>query len=141
MPYSRLYYHLVWATHQRLPLITPQVREPLYATIHAKVKTLDGITHALNGMPDHVHLVVTVLPKIALATFIGQVKGVSSHAVSSMTTEPFAWQHEYGVLSVSEIHLPVVVQYVVAQEQHHAENRLNARLELAGAEEATPEAD
>jgi len=55
MPYSRLFYHFVWATHQRLPLITAQLREPLYAVITARVKALGGITHGLNGMPDHVH--------------------------------------------------------------------------------------
>jgi len=138
MPYSRLFYHFVWATHQRLPLITPHLRDSLYAAIRAKVKALGGITHALNGMPDHVHLVVTVPPNIALATFIGQVKGMSSHAVSGVSAQAFAWQHEYGVLSVSEAHLPTVVRYVTEQEQHHAENHLDRRLEAGGTDETEP---
>jgi len=136
MPYSRLFYHFVWATHNRLSLINQSNRETLYAAMRAKVTELGGITHALNGPEDHVHLVATVPPKIALATFIGQVKGSSSHLASRLSVEAFAWQSEYGVLSVSESHLPVVVRYVVEQQKRHAENRLNPRLEQWGDQES-----
>ncbi len=130
MPYFRLFYHVVWSTHQRLPLITPEVAPHLYRTIRAKVETLQGLTHAVYAMPDHVHLVATVPPKLALATFIGQVKGSASHLVAHLPgVEAFAWQEEYGVVSVSERHLPIVVRYVQNQVQHHATNKINARLE------------
>ncbi len=130
MPYSRLFYHFVWTTYQRLPMLTATLREPLFAAIRAKVNDLHGITHALNGMEDHVHLVATVPPSIALATFIGQVKGVSSHLVSRLNSDiVFAWQKEYGVLSLSESHLNNVMQYVINQQKHHAENTLDQRLE------------
>jgi putative transposase len=129
MPYSRLFYHFVWTTKNRLPLITDAKRDPIYAAIRAKVNELRGIVHALNGMPDHVHLVVTVPPSLALSTFIGQVKGVSSHLVGQLSEEAFAWQGEYGVLSISESHLPTIVRYVVLQQQHHADQTLDERLE------------
>ena len=134
MPFSRLFYHVVWATKERLPLINASNREPLYADIHAKVQQLKGIVHALNGMADHVHLVVTVPPNLSLATFIGQVKGRSSHLASRLgnPASAFAWQAEYGVVSVSESHLPIVVRYVQRQHQHHAEKTLNATLENYG---------
>ncbi|MBM4423850.1 MAG: IS200/IS605 family transposase [Chloroflexi bacterium] len=141
MPYSRLFYHFVWSTHNRLPLITEANRDPLYAAMRAKVTELGGLTHALNGMPDHAHLLVTVPPKIALATFIGQVKGVSSHLASRLSTEAFAWQREYGVLSLSESHLPTVVRYVVEQQKHHAENSVDERLERWGGDNAPPQPD
>ena len=132
MPYYRLFYHFVWATHERLPLITPEVAPHLYRAIRVKVEGLQGLTHAINAMPDHLHLVVTVPPKLALATFIGQVKGNASHLAARLPgVEAFAWQNEYGVLSVSERHLPVVVRYVQNQAQHHADNKLNARFELS----------
>jgi putative transposase len=69
---------------------------------------------------------------MSVAKFVGEVKGCSSHLASRLIEgylEPFAWQIEYGVLSVSEFHLPVVVRYVVNQRKHHAEGSLNARLE------------
>jgi putative transposase len=133
MPFYRLFYHFVWATRDRLPLITPANRDPIYAAMIAKVDEQRGIVHAINGMPDHVHLVATVPPRIAVAHFIGQIKGASSHLASHLhghgASTPFAWQAEYGVITVSEYHLPVVVRYVERQQQHHAENKLNLTLE------------
>lgn len=131
MPYYRLFYHIVWATRERLPMITPANREPIYRAIHAKVEEQRGVLHVLNGMSDHIHLVATVPPAVALATFVGQVKGFSSHLASRLPdARPFAWQAEYGVLTISERHLPVVVRYVENQEQHHTQNTLNRRLEI-----------
>lgn len=129
MPYSRLFYHFIWATKDRLPLISEIRRPIIYSAIKTKVAALQGITHALNGMPNHIHLVATVLPKISLADFIGQIKGSSSHQVTNLTGEAFSWQSEYGVLTVSESHLSQVIQYVEKQQHHHAENSLEKHLE------------
>ena len=133
MPRTRLFYHFVWGTKERLPLITDVNRQTIYGAISAKAKEMDGIVHALNGMSEHVHLVATVPPKLSLADFVGQVKGNSSHLATHLHTpfsdKTFAWQSEYGVTTVSESHLPVVVGYVVNQQKHHAENSLNDKLE------------
>ena len=60
--------------------------------------------------------------------FIGQVKGNSSHLASRLGGE-FAWQSEYGVITISESHLTSVVQYVLNQQEHHDAGDMNARLE------------
>ena len=136
MSYYRLFYHVVWATKDRLPLITPANVDAIYGVIATKVDKIGGIVHALNGMPDHVHLVVTVPPVIALAAFVGQIKGASSHLARRLATtagnELFTWQAEYGVVSVSERHLPLVIGYVRQQQQHHAEHTLNRTFESCG---------
>ena len=139
MPYSRLYYHIIWGTKHRLPLITEVNRQPIYAAIRAKVAAMGGMTHALNGPSDHVHLVATVPPNMSVARFIGQVKGNSSHLAARLDGGTFAWQAEYGVLSISESHLSTVMSYVVAQQQHHASSHLNERLERIGGD--VPEGD
>ena len=132
MPYYRLFYHFVWSTHQRLPLITDNNRDHLHRLMHAKAEALRGVVQALNSMPDHVHLVVAVPPAIALSTFVGQIKGSASHLASRLpNAEPFKWQNEYGVLSISERHVPIDVQYVIEQQKHHAANTINQRLELS----------
>ena len=134
MPYYRLFYHYVWATKGRLPLITEANRDMIFRVVTAKVNELRGIVHAVNAMPDHLHLVATVRPSVALSDFIGQVKGSASHAVNEEAARNpqwpgFAWQEEYGVVSVTESHLPIVVRYVQNQPQHHAQNTLCPRLE------------
>jgi putative transposase len=134
MPYSRLFYHFVWATKERFSLITEHNREPLYAAITAKVKEFKGLCYALDRTSDHVHLVVSLPPIVSLATFVGQVKGSASHLVSRLEKgqKHFAWQAEYGVVSISETHLPTVIRYVQQQQRHHAAGTIDTRLENCG---------
>jgi putative transposase len=133
MPFYRLFYHIVWATKDRLPLITTDNQSAIHAAISTKVTDLGGIVHALNSMPDHVHLVATIPPKIALATVIGQIKGVSSHLASRVGgEEPFVWQAEYVVITIGERSLPAVVHYVQHQQEHHTANTLIPALEQFG---------
>ena len=139
MPYYRLYYHFVWTTKNRAPFINTLNQKTIYAAIQDKVAALNGIVHALNGMPDHVHLVASVPPSVRLSDFIGQIKGASSHLARTLTElGDFAWQGEYGVLSISESHVPIVVRYVENQQKHHADQTLDARLELSEPPDAMP---
>lgn len=131
MPHYRLFYHFVWTTKERMPLITAANQTVIHAAIQAKAVELRALVHALNSVSDHVHMVVTVPPSISLAEFVRQIKGNSSHLVSqaSATQDTFAWQQDYGVYSVSESHLPTVIRYVENQQQHHDEQTLDIRLE------------
>ena len=99
MPYSRLYYHFVWTTKERRPFITEANRGPILKAIAAKVIQLNGICHAVNAVYDHVHLVATVPPSMALGIFIGQVKEIrriwlpvwveSLHGRANTASSPF----------------------------------------------------
>jgi putative transposase len=84
-------------------------------------------------MSEHLHVVISIPPKLAVATLIGQLKGSSSHHVNERyMNSAFAWQAEYGVLSFSERSLSRVVDYVKNQKKHHAENTLNMSMENFG---------
>ena len=138
MPFCKLFYHVVWATKNRLPLVTPEVEPAAYDYIRHKAMGLEGTVFALNGMADHVHLVVSIPPRLAVATFIGQVKGVTSAKINKDQAGalPLYWQEEYGVFSFDEKRLPNFVGYVERQKQHHAEQRLYGILERT--DEAEP---
>jgi putative transposase len=131
MSYWRLFYHVVWGTKNRLPLIDPAWEADLYGYIWGKATALECIPHAINGMPDHTHVVISIPPKLSVATLVGQLKGASSHHVNQkfVSDNSFAWQSEYGILSFSEKSLTTVVGYVQDQKKHHANNTLNAAME------------
>jgi REP element-mobilizing transposase RayT len=131
MPYYRLFYHLIWGTKNREPVIQPEFEASLHHVIAAKAKDLGAFVYAIGGVEDHVHLVATVPPPIALADFIGQVKGNSSHWVNHETSLPyhFSWQAEYGVVSFGGKQLDLVVKYVKNQRQHHLEGTIIRFLE------------
>jgi putative transposase len=131
MPYSQLFYHIVWTTKNREPLLTPKVELVIYGFLRSKAIGLEGTLFALNGTLDHTHMVASIPPKIAVATFIGQVKGVASTKFnkSGLSDTPFFWQEEYGVFSFDGKRLPNYIAYVENQKKHHAENNLLHMLE------------
>jgi putative transposase len=133
MPYWKLYYHFIWGTKNRLPLIDSVLEPELYRVIAAKAQEMGGFVHALGGIEDHVHLAVSIPPKLAPAKFIGDVKGSSSHYVNHVIKHDFEfyWQDEYGVLSFGERNLASVVRYINNQKQHHADGTLIAAMELS----------
>lgn len=93
---------------------------------------MDGFVHAIGGINDHVHLGVSIPPKLAPAKFIGDVKGNSSHFVNYVIKPnfEFRWQAEYGVLSFGERNLSSVVRYIHDQKQHHADGTVIAAMEM-----------
>ena len=76
-------------------------------------------------------MAVSVAPKVALAKFIGDVKGNSSHYVNHIVKPDFEfyWQDEYGVLSFGEKNLPAIVKYIHNQKQHHMDGTIIAAME------------
>ncbi len=126
-----IHLHFVWATHQRLPLITAQIEMVLYPVLIGEAEKLNCRVLALNGIADHVHLALCMPAKRAPSQIMQQVKGASSawarHALrpsQSLSTEPFGWQDGYGVFSLSRSHLPRAVAYIENQKQRHADAKL-----------------
>ncbi len=131
MSYWKLYYHFVWGTKNRQPLILASIEADVYRAIAAKAQDMGGFVHAIGGIEDHVHLAASIPPKLAPAKFIGDVKGNCSHFVNHIIKPDFEfyWQDEYGVLSFGEKNLPSVVRYIHNQKQHHADGTLVAAME------------
>ena len=131
MPYTQLFYHIVWATKNREPLVTPDVEEMIYDLLRSKAIGLGGTVFALNGMPEHMHLVTTIPAKIAVSTFVGQVKGVASTRFNKSGTraEPLFWQEGYGAFTFDAKRLPSYIAYVERQKEHHAQGSVIPILE------------
>ena len=91
----RLYYHLVWATKERQLLINPNKEVELYNYIIGKSDALRCIVHAIGGMEDHIHLVVSVPPTLSIADFVKNIKGSSAHYLNQnlyASSNKFGWQ-------------------------------------------------
>jgi REP element-mobilizing transposase RayT len=131
MSFWRLYYHLIWATKDRLPLIEPDIEQRLYGYIIRKAMELETKIYAINGTSDHVHLIAAIPPKLAVAEVVKHFKGASAHDLNQAGRKngTFVWQRGYGVLSVGERQKSIAIAYVQAQKQHHAQNTTFAWLE------------
>lgn len=140
MPFWQVFYHCVWSTKNRQPLLTADIEPIIYDYLRSKAIGLEGVVYALNGTENHVHLVVSIPPKTAVATFIGQVKGVASTRFNKAHSHKsqFFWQEEYGVFSFDRKRLPYVIAYVERQKEHHAKGTTIPVLERAEGETERP---
>jgi putative transposase len=131
MAYWRLFYHLVWTTYERLPLIDADTERIVAGTLHSKAKDLRLFIHESGMVEDHVHAVVSIPPTLAIADAVSQLKGASGHAVNHLSSPArrFKWQDGYAVLSLGERSLPTVISYVRNQKEHHAQGTTNAVFE------------
>jgi putative transposase len=129
--YTQLYIHLVWATWDRLPLISPDVEPQLYAILAAKCKELGCTPLAIGGIADHVHMLVRFSPTLTIARLAGEIKGASSHAMTQSILHGafFKWQGAYGAFTISKRSMPQVRGYILNQRVHHAQGTLLAELE------------
>ncbi len=121
MAYTQLYIHCVWATWHRLPLIMPSLEPPLYTNLAAKCHNLGCTMIAIGGMPDHIHILIGLIPTCSISRLIGEMKGASSHLITHQLQPGmfFKWQRAYGVFSVSPHAIPDVKHYIHNQKIHH----------------------
>ncbi len=63
--YTQNFYHTVFSTKQRAGLLTPDLETRLYPFIGGIVRDLRCTLLAVNGMPDHVHLLVRYRPDLS----------------------------------------------------------------------------
>jgi putative transposase len=138
--YHQLYLHCVWATWDRLPLITSEIEPQLYAALAAKCKELGCEPLAIGGISDHVHMLVRFAPTITISRLMGEIKGSSSHTMTHVVNPGafFKWQGSYGAFTISKRSIPQVRAYILNQKSHHAEQtilpELEVYLELDGAQ-------
>lgn len=142
MPFWRSYAHLVWTTKERSPWIAPEIEPQLYAQLVDSVAKIGCYVYAVNGMPDHVHVVLSVPPKHSVAYVVKMLKGSSAHFVNHVLCPDeyhFQWQRGYGYLTLGQTQLARAITYVERQKDHHAQQTINRWLEWAAENDEGPE--
>jgi REP element-mobilizing transposase RayT len=133
--HTELYLHLVWATVDRAPMITPEIRANVYSAISGQSTKAATELLAVGGMPDHIHVLVRLPPTITVAELASRLKGASSYVArrAAHGSPTFEWQRGYGAFTVSRSVVPRVRAYVLNQEHHHGADDLTPALELTEA--------
>ncbi len=123
MPFIATYYHVIWATYLRSPIITPKIEKVIFDAIRHKSQELKSPIWAINSVEDHIHIAVSISPRVAPAEWVRIMKGRSSCDVNQRYPSEdngFQWQGGYGLLTFGKLRLPQVVEYIVKQKEHHA---------------------
>ncbi len=125
--YTQIYIQVVFAVSGRANLIRPEHREEINKYVTGIVSRQGQKLIAVNGMPDHIHLLVGLKPDMALSTLVREVKACSSKFINGRrwVRGRFCWQEGFGAFSYAHSQLDAVIKYIRNQERHH--NRASFR--------------
>jgi len=75
----------------------------------------------INGMPDHVHILIGLNPAFAISDLVREVKKSTSSFINNKgyLKGKFYWQQGFGAFSYSRSQLDKVYNYILNQEMHH----------------------
>ena len=113
--------HFVFSTKGREPWVCEEWAERLYEYVGGAVRTEQCRLLAAGGMPDHVHLLVSLGRTVTVADLMRVVKANSSKWVhETFPGIPFAWQNGYGAFAIQYDRIDAVRGYIARQAEHHA---------------------
>ena len=119
--YTQIHLHIVFAVKYRECLINRSWSEELYKYITGIVQNNNHKMLAINGMPDHVHLLIGMRPAQSISDLLNYIKSNSAKWINEkkILKERFQWQEGYGAFSCSKSHMKNVIEYIENQEKHH----------------------
>jgi REP element-mobilizing transposase RayT len=119
--YTNLLYHIIFSTKYRRPLITPEYEIRLYDYIGGTVRGEGGICLELNGVPDHLHLLLKLRPDHTLSAMLRKLKANASGWMHDLfpALKHFKWQRGYAAFTVSQSNVEAVSRYISRQKKHH----------------------
>jgi REP element-mobilizing transposase RayT len=121
MSYISSYFHCVFSTKERRRLIEPELRDRLWPFLGGIARQNKMKAIEIGGVEDHVHILLSLPPTMAVSKALQLIKGGSSKWIHETFPEnrPFAWQEEYGAFSASVSQLDKTINYIKEQEAHH----------------------
>lgn len=119
--YSQIYIQLVFAVKGRDSLVNALWEEELYKYITGIVTNKGQKMLAINGMPDHIHLLIGMKPSCCLSDLVREIKKSTNEFVNEKRVTPFhfQWQEGFGAFSYSHSALDNVIHYIMNQKEHH----------------------
>jgi REP element-mobilizing transposase RayT len=132
--------HIVINTKNREMVINESDKKKLYNYMWGIMKNLDCQLLWMNGIPNHIHILVDIHPQVPLSKFVQVLKNSSSKWIKDSGLFPkfVGWGREYCAFSKSRSDVEVTRNYIKNQEQHHRvvsyENEMSTMLANHGLE-------
>ncbi|MCQ2288001.1 MAG: IS200/IS605 family transposase [Muribaculaceae bacterium] len=117
-------YHIVINTHGRKMTLPDSITENLYRYITGVARNKKSTIMAINGIENHVHMLVELSPTIALSDLVRDIKQASSKWLKGQPecTMFDGWGKEYGAFSCSSRDTEMIKKYIANQRVHHRTN-------------------
>lgn len=122
--YSQIYIHIVFAVKFRKKSIDPSWEIEIHKVMTTIIQNMGHKVMAINGMPDHIHILIGMKPICNLSELVREIKKCSIYWIKEHRKAPpnFAWQEGYGAFSVDRSTLNIVIDYIRNQKAHHTKH-------------------
>lgn len=119
--FSQIYIQVIFAVKGRNSIIAQSWEEELYKYITGIISNKGQKLIAINGMPDHIHILIGMKPSCCLSDLVREIKKASNAFVNEkkFSKFKFEWQEGYGAFSYSHSSLDNVIAYIQNQKEHH----------------------
>ncbi|MCC5915091.1 MAG: IS200/IS605 family transposase [Balneolaceae bacterium] len=119
--YTQIHIHAIFAVQNRQSLIRNEWENDLYKYITGIISNHNHKLLQINGMPDHVHMLIGLRPYQSLSELMKYVKQDSSKWLNQnvLYNSKFTWQDGFGAFSYSKSQVPGVIKYIQNQKEHH----------------------
>ena len=119
--YTQIHIQLVFAVKFREGLIQSSWKDELYKYITGIIQNNSHKLLAINGMSDHIHILIGLRPVQSVSSLVNDIKSNSSKFINEKRFLPvkFEWQKGYGAFSYGRSQIPIVIDYILNQEKHH----------------------
>ncbi len=122
MSYTHLLYHIVFRTKRSQKVIVEEHERELYRYMYGFIRGKGCLLYRINGMPDHIHLLVSLPPTFCVAEFVKGLKLSSHHYLKehkSLFPHFEDWAVGYCALTYSANECEKIRQYIIKQKEHH----------------------
>jgi putative transposase len=118
----RLYFHIVWTTRGRAPLINLRTAEFLMGYLRSVASAERARVLEVGIVTTHLHAIATLHPSAQVPRLLQKWKGGSAYAVNKMRLAHPAelrWADGYTIETFGHRSLEDVRRYVRSQPEHH----------------------
>lgn len=123
--YTQILYQIVFSTKFRMPVLAKKNRETLFKFINQTIQNKNCKPLQINGVEDHIHIIVNIHPTVCVADLVKDIKVSSTLFIKREKLFPnfIGWQNGYGAFTYAPDALDNLIRYVQNQEEHHAKKK------------------
>ena len=120
--YTQILYQIVFSTKHRERTLVKEERPELFKDIWGILKNKKCHLYRINGVEDHIHIVTSIHPTIAIANLVKDIKLGSTSFIKEKKLFPAfnGWQDGYSAFTYHIESKDHLIEYVKNQEAHHA---------------------
>jgi REP element-mobilizing transposase RayT len=119
--FTQMYVHLIFAVKNLDAMLNKEIRSRVFEYISGIITNMDQKSIVVNGVSNHVHILIGFNSSISISETVHEIKRNSSLFINKekLCKGKFAWQEGYGGFTYSRSQLDNVYNYIQNQEKHH----------------------